>query len=125
MSKIGIVVTVPVPLAMAIAEGRKLVEFRKKLPVQSVEFLFVCGAGTGGKILAEAKISAIHNLAPVVAWKKYSLTAGVSEALFFEYVGLANTIGCIELTNAVAVTDKFLHQFGVKQAPQNFIYASL
>lgn len=117
--------TVPVPLAMAIAEGRKLVEFRKKLPIRSVDFLFVCGAGTGGKILAEAKISAIQNLDPVVAWNKFSLTAGVSEALFFEYVGSASTIGCIELTNAVAVTGKFLHHFGVKQAPQNFIYASL
>lgn len=122
---LGLIVTVPITIATEIAAGRKRVEFRKKLPLRSVQKLLVCAAGTGGRITAEAMISAIRTFHPVVAWELYSDVAGVSKARFFDYVGELNTIGCIEIVDAQPVEGVALSQFNILRPPQNFLYVEL
>jgi predicted transcriptional regulator len=122
---LALVITVPVHLASKIALGKKQVEFRKKLPTRDVQYLFVCGAGTGGKVLAKARITGISILDPTAAWAKYEAVAGVTEAEFIGYVAKLNKVGCIEIADACPLEDKFLSDFGVSRPPQNFVYVTL
>jgi predicted transcriptional regulator len=121
----ALIVTVPSSLALNIVSGKKQVEFRKKLPLQTVGKLFVCEARSGGKIVAEAVIDKMTMLPPKCAWERFANRAGVSKAAFFLYVGDKLEIGCIEISAAKPMTGKYLNDFGISHAPQNFQYINL
>lgn len=71
--------------AIAIAEGRKKVEFRKRMFADSVERAFVYSSSPVKKIIGSFPVGYIAKNTPDKIWKEYSMFGCISEKKYFDY----------------------------------------
>lgn len=107
----------------AILDGTKKFEFRKRTFSDSVDTILLYATSPVKKVLGEAKIAGLVSGKPENVWKKTEAYAGISREDFFSYFGSTSEAHAYELTDVVRYEEpKMLADYGIKRAPQSFVY---
>ena len=103
--------------------GRKKYEFRKIAAKQDISSIIIYETTPVKKIVAEAEILDVIMLPPEQLWEETKQSAGITKEFFDDYfkgrqIAYAYKLGKITVYNK----PKRLVDFGVKSAPQSFVY---
>ncbi len=106
-----------------ILTGRKKYEFRKIAAKQDISSIIIYETTPVKKIVAEAEILDVIMLPPEQLWEETKQSAGITKEFFDDYfkgrqIAYAYKLGKITVYNK----PKRLVDFGVKTAPQSFVY---
>lgn len=106
-----------------IFSGEKEYEFRKiKAKYNPDKIIIYCTAPISA-VVGEADVVDIIHERPDKLWEKTKIKAGVDEKFFFEYYKNKEKAIAYKLKNIVKYTkERELNDYGVKMAPQSFIY---
>jgi len=106
-----------------IIAGIKKYEYRKIAAKQDISSLIIYETTPIKRIVAEAEIVDVLELPPEELWEQTKSEAGISKAFFDRYfsnrtVAFAYKLGEIKVYD----TPKTLMDYGIKAAPQSFVY---
>ena len=106
-----------------IINGSKKFEYRKIAAKQDISSVVIYETTPVKRIVAEAEIIDVLILSPDELWKQTKQASGISKEFFDEYfkgkkIAYAYKLGKVK----VYETPKTLLDYGVKNAPQSFIY---
>lgn len=106
-----------------IINGTKKYEYRKIAAKQDISSIVIYETTPIKRIVAEAEIIDVLVLTPSELWKKTKEQSGISKEFFDEYfkdrdVAYAYKLGKVK----VYKKPKTLVEYGVKTAPQSFVY---
>ena len=106
-----------------IINGTKKYEYRKIAAKQDVSSIVIYETTPIKRIVAEAKIIDVLVLTPSELWEQTKEQSGISKEFFDEYfknrdVAYAYNLGKVK----VYKKPKTLLEYGVKTAPQSFVY---
>lgn len=106
-----------------IINGSKKFEYRKVAAKQDISSIVIYETTPVKRIVAEAEIIDVLILSPDELWKQTKQSSGISKEFFDEYfkgkkIAYAYKLGKVK----VCETPKTLLDYGVKNAPQSFIY---
>lgn len=106
-----------------IINGSKKFEYRKIAAKQDISSIVIYETTPVKRIVAEAEIIDVLILSPNELWKQTKQASGISKEFFDEYfkgkkIAYAYKLGKVK----VYETPKTLLDYGVKNAPQSFIY---
>ena len=106
-----------------IINGSKKFEYRKIAAKQDISSIVIYETTPVKRIVAEAEIIDVFILSPDELWKQTKQASGISKEFFDEYfkgkkIAYAYKLGKVK----VYETPKTLLDYGVKNAPQSFIY---
>lgn len=106
-----------------IINGSKKFEYRKIAAKQDISSIVIYETTPVKRIVAEAEIIDVLILSPDELWKQTKQASGISKEFFDEYfkgkkISYAYKLGKVK----VYETPKTLLDYGVKNAPQSFIY---
>lgn len=106
-----------------IISGVKKYEYRKIAAKQDVSSIIIYETTPIRKIVAEAEIIDVLELPPEELWKQTKKESGISKSFFDKYfnnktVAYAYKLGRIKVYD----TPKTLLDYGIKAAPQSFVY---
>lgn len=106
-----------------IIAGIKKYEYRKIAAKQDISSIIIYETTPIKRIVAEAEIIDVLELPPEELWNQTKNESGISKALFDKYfdnrmVAYAYKLGKIRVYD----TPKTLMDYGVKAAPQSFVY---
>ena len=106
-----------------IINGKKKYEYRKIAAKQDVSSIIIYETTPIKRIVAEAEITEVIMLPPEQLWQETKQSAGITKVFFDDYfqgrqIAYAYKLGKI----TVYKEPKRLIDFGVKSAPQSFIY---
>lgn len=106
-----------------IINGKKKYEFRKIAAKQDISSIIIYETTPIKRIVAEAEILDVMMLPPEQLWQETKQAAGISKMFFDDYfqgrqIAYAYKLGKI----TVYKEPKRLSEFGVKSAPQSFVY---
>ena len=106
-----------------IINGTKKYEYRKIAAKQDVSSIIIYETTPIKKIVAEAEIVEVIMLAPEELWAQTKDASGISKQFFDEYfqnreIAYAYKLGKIKVYDE----PKTLFEYGIKAAPQSFIY---
>lgn len=106
-----------------ILSGRKQFEFRKHIPKQFVEKIFIYETAPTKKVVAVADIVEIVSGVPEDVWNITQNAAGISRDFFDYYFNGFAQAYAYKIGNIVQFdVPKKLSDFGINVAPQNFVY---
>ncbi len=106
-----------------IINGTKRYEYRKLAAKQDISSIIIYETTPVKRIVAEAEIIDVLMLPPEELWNKTKDASGISKQFFDEYfygreVAYAYKLGEIKVYDI----PKTLMDYGIKAAPQSFIY---
>lgn len=106
-----------------IINGTKKYEYRKIAAKQDVSSIIIYETTPIKRIVAEAEIAEVIMLPPEELWEQTKEASGISKAFFDKYfknrkMAYAYRLGEVKVFD----TPKTLLDYGVKSAPQSFIY---
>lgn len=106
-----------------IIAGIKKYEYRKIAAKQDISSIIIYETTPIKRIVAEAEIIDVLELPPEELWEHTKNESGISKAFFDRYfadkeVAFAYKLGEIKVYD----TPKTLMDFGIKSAPQSFVY---
>lgn len=106
-----------------ILSGEKKYEFRKTRCKKEVDSIIIYSTAPVGKIVAEAQVIGILEDSPEGIWESTSVNAGIDKAFFDQYyagrpIAVAYALGTITRYRK----PRALSDYGVKAAPQSYIY---
>ena len=106
-----------------IINGTKKYEYRKIAAKQDVSSIIIYETTPIKRIVAEAEIAEVIMLPPEELWEQTKDASGISKTFFDKYfknrkMAYAYRLGEIKVFD----TPKTLLDYGVKSAPQSFIY---
>ena len=106
-----------------IISGKKKYEYRKVVARQDVSSIIIYETSPIKQVVAEAEIREVLILPPEKLWEKTKKYSGISKDFFDKYFlnrekGYAYKLGKVTVYNK----PKALSDFGIKYAPQSFIY---
>lgn len=106
-----------------IIKGTKKFEYRKIVAKQDISSIVIYETTPVKRIVAEAEIIDVLILSPDELWKQTKHASGISKEFFDEYfkgkkIAYAYKLGKVK----VYETPKTLLDYGIKNAPQSFIY---
>jgi len=106
-----------------IVNGTKKFEYRKIAAKQDVSSIIIYETTPIKRVVAEAEIIEVLMNTPEELWKQTSEESGISKEFFDSYfdgreVAYAYKLGEIK----VYKQPKYLSDYGVKAAPQSFVY---
>lgn len=106
-----------------IINGTKKYEYRKIAAKQDVSSIIIYETSPIKRIVAEAEIAEVIMLPPKELWKQTKDASGISKDFFDKYfknrqIAYAYRLGEVKVFD----TPKTLLDYGVKSAPQSFIY---
>ncbi len=106
-----------------IINGVKKYEYRKIAAKQDISSIIIYETTPIKKIVAEAEIIEVLMLSPNKLWEQTKFESGITKDFFYKYfegrdVAYAYKLGKIK----VYAQPKTLLDFGVKVAPQSFVY---
>lgn len=109
-----------------IINGTKKYEYRTKVAKKDVESIIIYSTFPDKKVVGEVLIKSIICKIPEELWQLTRKYSGISQDFFFSYfngrkVAYAYELGEIEIFKE----PKTLEDFGVKFAPQSYIYINL
>lgn len=107
-----------------IINGTKKYEYRTKAAKKDINKLIIYETMPIKKVVAEAEIIEVLSLEPNALWEETKEFSGITKNFFDEYfknrkVGYAYKLGKIKVYDE----PKSLAEFGLKTAPQSFVYA--
>lgn len=106
-----------------ILSGKKTYEYRKIAAKQDVSTIIIYETVPTKRVVAEAEILEVLELPPEELWKQTKDGAGITKNFFDEYfdnrdIAYAYKLGKIKVYDQ----KKELKEFGLKMAPQSFVY---
>lgn len=106
-----------------IIAGIKKYEYRKIAAKQDISSIIIYETTPIKRIVAEAEIVDVLELPPDELWEQTQNESGISKAFFDRYfenrtVAFAYKLGAIKVYD----TPKTLMDYGIKAAPQSFVY---
>ena len=106
-----------------ILSGKKTYEYRKIAAKQDVSTIIIYETVPTKRVVAEAEILEVLELPPEELWTKTKEGAGITKNFFDEYfdnrdIAYAYKLGKIKVYDQ----KKELKEFGLKMAPQSFVY---
>lgn len=106
-----------------IINGTKKFEFRTKAAKSDIHKIIIYETAPRKRVVAEAEIIEVLETSPSLLWNKTKLNAGICKKDFDKYfegrnIAYAYKIGKVK----VFERPKHLLDYGVKFAPQSFIY---
>lgn len=106
-----------------IITGVKKYEYRKIAAKQNISSMIIYETAPIKRIVAEAEIVDVLELPPGELWEQTKNESGISKAFFDRYfnnrtVAFAYKLGEIKVYDA----PKTLMDYGIKAAPQSFVY---
>ena len=106
-----------------ILSGEKKFEYRTKAAKKDVDSLIIYETTPVKRIVAEAKILEVLEMCPEDLWEKTRKNSGISKAFFDEYFQ-GRSIAYAYRLGEVKVYDNPLELsfYGIKTAPQSFVY---
>lgn len=106
-----------------IINGSKKFEYRKRIAKQDISSIVIYETMPVKRIVAEAEIIDVLILSPDELWKQTKQASGISKEFFDEYFKDKNVAYAYKLGKVkVYETPKTLLDYGIKNAPQSFIY---
>ena len=103
----------------------KRFEFRHKLAKKKIDGIVLYSTYPDMKIVVEVEVLGTITASPTKLWEKTKGFAGISRQKYREYFRgrkVANAYSLGEVT--IYDTKKDLSEFGIKNAPQSFVYLS-
>ncbi|MDY4787892.1 MAG: ASCH domain-containing protein [Bacilli bacterium] len=118
-----IVISINPKYVEKIINGSKKFEYRTKAAKQDVKKIIIYETIPTKKIVAEAEIIEVLMMEPEKLWEKTKEFSGVSKEFFDQYfkerkVAYAYRLGKVKVYDE----PKELNEFGLKVAPQSFVY---
>ena len=106
-----------------ILSGKKTYEYRKIAAKQDVSTIIIYETVPTKRVVAEAEILEVLELPPEELWTQTKEGAGITKNFFDEYfdnrdIAYAYKLGKIKVYDQ----KKELKEFGLKMAPQSFVY---
>ncbi|NLF43311.1 MAG: ASCH domain-containing protein [Bacteroidales bacterium] len=106
-----------------IINGTKKYEYRKIAAKQDISSIIIYETTPVKRIVAEAEIIDVLMLSPEELWKKTDKDSGISKQFYDEYfqnreVAYAYKLGKVKVYDV----PKTLFDYGIKAAPQSFVY---
>lgn len=106
-----------------IIKGIKKYEYRKIAAKQDISSIIIYETSPIKRVVAEAEIIDVLTLSPDALWERTKYASGISKQFFDKYfagrdVAYAYKLGKIK----VYEQPKSLLDYGIKAAPQSFIY---
>lgn len=109
--------------AKVILEGKKQYEFRKSRPKNDVNKIIFYASSPQKQVVGEAEIEKILEGTPAGIWKIAKSAAGITKNFFFTYYHGKNRAIAYKLTNVIVYDEpKSLSDYGIKRAPQSYVY---
>lgn len=111
--------------AKVILEGKKQYEFRKNKPQKDVSRIIFYASSPQKEVVGEAEIDSILEGPPDEIWEIAKTAAGITKKFFFSYYQGKSQAFAYKLKNVkVYDTPKSLSDYGLKQAPQSYVYVN-
>ena len=109
-----------------IINGSKKYEYRTKAAKSDVKKILIYETVPVKKVVAEVEILEVIMLPPEELWNQTKLFSGITKEFFDEYfkereVAYAYKLGKVKVFDK----PKELIEFGIKSAPQSFVYISV
>ena len=106
-----------------IIDGSKVFEFRRRVAKQNITSMLVYETAPVARVVAEVEVKGVLCAEPNDLWVQTKNGAGIDKIFFDEYfagrsVAYAYSLGKVTLFEQ----PKALSDFGVKAAPQSYIY---
>ena len=106
-----------------ILSGEKTYEYRKIKCKRNIDCIVIYATSPISKIVAEVEVKCVIEGTPEYVWKETKLGAGLKKSFYQEYFkhrtkAVAYSLGTIKKFSI----GKSLSDYGIKQAPQSFIY---
>lgn len=106
-----------------IFHGSKKYEFRKHLPQEKVSRIIIYSTDPIQRIVGEVEVFGTLSMKPSPLWELTKKSAGISRAKYRTYFKNCDTAHAFQLGNTkIYEQPKKLEEFGIKNAPQSFIY---
>ena len=106
-----------------IINGTKKFEYRKKVAKKDISSIVIYETVPIKRIVAEAEIIDVLMLSPKELWEETKYASGITKEFFDNYfcgreIAYAYKIGNVKVYD----TPKTLMEYGIKNAPQSFMY---
>lgn len=109
-----------------ILEGNKKYEYRKSLAKKKCDTILIYSSSPVKKIVASAKIDNTISDSPTSLWKKTKKYSGICYSDFMEYFQCREIAHAYKLSSIHIFETPFeLKDFGIKTAPQSFLYVEI
>lgn len=106
-----------------IINGTKKYEYRKIAAKQDVSSIIIYETTPIKRVVAEAEITEVIMLPPEELWEQTKGASGITKDFFDRYFGNRQIAYAYKLGKVLVYdTPKTLLDYGVKAAPQSFIY---
>lgn len=106
-----------------IFNGSKKFEFRRRCCKKTIRKIVIYATSPVKKVVGEIEVKRILKDSPYQLWEKTKNYAGISESLFFDYFCDCTIAYAYEAKKVVKYNkEKDLIEFGIKKAPQSFVY---
>lgn len=106
-----------------IFSGEKEYEFRKNVAKQGPTKIIIYSTSPVSAVVGEAVIESIIVNDPELVWEVTKSSAGIDEKFFYEYFNNRSRAVAYKLTSVIEYPkNKKLSDYGVKHAPQSFVY---
>lgn len=103
--------------------GKKYFEFRKRTLGQCVGKIVIYSSSPVCAVVGEAEVAELLSDAPINIWNATKNQSGIDAKFFFDYFNGKSVAYAYKLKNVKKYTkQKKLGVFGVKYAPQSFVY---
>ena len=106
-----------------IFEGKKLYEFRKIECKRKVDKIIIYSTSPIMKVVGEADVDEILKAHPEEVWEKTQRESGIDKSFFDKYYKNSEYAIAYKLSKIKEYKKpKSLSEFGIKKAPQSFVY---
>jgi predicted transcriptional regulator len=106
-----------------IISGEKRYEFRTRVAKNDINKLIIYCTLPTKKVVAEAEIIGIIEMSKEDLWSHTKDYAGIGKEAFMKYFSRSTTAHAYKLGKiTVFDREKELNEYGVKHAPQSFVY---
>jgi len=122
----AILISVKPQYVNRIIDGSKKYEYRKILAKKKCDTLLIYSSSPVRKIVASAKIETTISDSPISLWEKTKEYSGICYDDFMKYFYNKEKAHAYKLSNIhIFETPHELKDYGVKIAPQSFLYVNL
>lgn len=121
---VNIILSIKPEFADKILNGEKKFEFRKIVPQQNIDLVFLYSCAPMKKIVGCFKIKRLISGYPSQVWKSYGKDGGISRSKFFEYFNKCSIAHCYEVSDVMRFNPPIDPYDEIKHfsAPQSFRY---
>lgn len=106
-----------------IVSGEKRFEYRKRLPKKNITKIIIYSSSPEKKVIGEVQVLGTMSMSKLELWDKTKSFAGITYDKYKEYFANSTQAYAYKLGQVYLYSpQKTLEDFGLKQAPQSFIY---